>query len=146
MSGEKNLSPMFKMITDCIERRANKELQPFDVTLSQIRILFALKTVGEDAMSLKELERVFQNAQQTIAGTVQRLEAKGLVHSLHQEQDKRIKFIQLSEKGNDLCESVEKKIVEIDQTILSGLTPDERKTLLILLRKVHAQVLKETAA
>lgn len=77
---------LFKRINDTIEKNANSNLQANDITLSQMKMLFAILHKDDfphnDCMPLKELERHFGVAQSTAAGIIQRLEKRGLLKAL----------------------------------------------------------------
>lgn len=131
-----SIFPFVKILSERIEKRANQLLQQYAVTFSQIRILMVLYYYVETSCSMKELERIFHVSQQTIAGTVSRLEKKGLIVSFSHPEDKRIKKVMITDKGRQLSVDAEKIILEMEENEFSGLTDEEQKIFLSLLQKI----------
>lgn len=128
--------PLIKIINERIEKRANQALYEFAITFSQMRILMSLYYSAEGMYSLKELEKIFNLSQQTIAGTVSRLEKKDLVASFTDQEDKRIKKVILTPKGRELSVKAKEKVEETENWLCSGLSPEEQDTFLALLQKI----------
>ena len=97
-----NFIQILKMINDNVEKITNKQLKEYGITFSQIRIIFVLYRSEKGVYSLKELEKIFDVSQQTMAGIVKRLEVKKLIESLGDSEDKRIKRVQLTDSGREL--------------------------------------------
>lgn len=72
----------------------------------------------------------------TIKGVVDRLRAKGLVQSRPDPTDKRRSIITLTEKGAALVAELKAVGQTITDETLAPLTPQERRTLTNLLRKI----------
>ena len=90
--------------------------------------------------SLKELERIFSFSQAAIASLIVRMEAKGLVISHAAEEDKRIKFVRISQKGIELAEIAKGKMKQFNKELLSDFTPEERKQLMTGLKKIYKKL------
>lgn len=131
------IMPAIKLLSEVIEKKVNSELKAHDITLAQLRILGLLNTNGKDEISLKELERFFHTAQATIAGIVSRLEDKELITSFYSTDDKRIKKIRLTQKGRELIDRTQCKILDTEKTLTSNFTDAERKELVRLLYKMY---------
>lgn len=131
---------LFKRINDKIEKTSNSNLKANDITLSQLKMLFTILhseySPEKGTMPLKELERRFGVAQSTAAGIIQRLEKKGLVESVADAEDKRIKILRTTRKGKSICESAAKSMGEMSERSLSEFTVDEKAELERLLRKL----------
>lgn len=127
---------MFKYINSQLEKNANSDLQENDVTLSQFKMLLTLHLSETGCLPLKELERSFRVAQSTAAGIAVRLEKKGLITSFADKADKRIKLVQITESGRNICENSKKKMLKGDRDLTKGLTPEERKEFRRLLQKI----------
>ncbi|MCD8018932.1 MAG: MarR family transcriptional regulator [Clostridiales bacterium] len=127
---------LIKYINDKMEKRANQHLGIHGITFMQMNMLMELKQMQTDAVPLKTLEKHFKVAQSTAAGIVIRLEKKGLVSSFVPAEDKRLKYIQLTEKGSTLCDTAESDMKEAEHFLLSNLNEEERKLFYELLLKV----------
>lgn len=126
-----------KQIHDCIQKRANSDMQEMDLTFSQHHVIICLAHREGYTAELKELEREFRVSQPTMAGIVQRLEAKGYVEPLAHPTDRRIKMIRLTPGGLELSERSHQKLRRRRQEMVADLTPEEQETLERLLDKVY---------
>ena len=63
---------LLKRIHDSLEKKANNQLRPKDLTMMQIAVLMGLRGATEKQLSMKEIEQHFQLAQSTIAGIVKK--------------------------------------------------------------------------
>lgn len=143
---EKNFSIaiLIKIIDEAIEKKANRILRQYNLTVSQARILVCLSSEEEKGHSLKELEKLFHVAQQTVAGTVSRLESKGLVTAFSERDDKRIKKVRLTEDGRKVIECVDREISELEVWLETGFDGDEKKNMRCLLQKLYHKVEQST--
>jgi DNA-binding MarR family transcriptional regulator len=85
----------------------------------------------------KDLEEVFLVRRSTISAILLRMEEKGLLTRTSVDHDARLKKITLTEKGLRLHKQMEHSIDEMEDRLSSGLSPEDSKTLLVLLEKVR---------
>ena len=83
---------------------------------------------------------MFHVAQQTVAGTVSRLEEKGLVSAFAEENDKRIKNVRLTESGKHAIKQIGREIREMEGWLETGLDLGERADMERLLQKLCERV------
>lgn len=126
-----------KRIHDEVEKQVNNALHSDDLTMAQAETLLLLQKSAEKQLSLKELERGLHVAQSTAAGIVSRLVQKEFIETFVDAQDKRIKIIGMTKKGEQYCYIAEQNFEKIEVDILSTLTEAEKSILLILLTKIH---------
>lgn len=126
---------MIKMINTNYEKRVNQNMKVKDLTASQARLLLLFET-EQRPYSMKELENRLHISQPTVVGLVIRCEQKGFVRTYPSQTDKRVKMVELTEKGQQLNEEVKSSFREMEGNILNGLSPDEKNTLKELLEKV----------
>ena len=134
---EKTLGRMIKMLDEALARRMNSNLQAQNLTAAQAQMLVALRRTEGETLSLKELEKQFGLAQSTTAGLAARLEKKGLVCSVTDARDRRVKRICLTEAGRAVCQAGREHIIATERQLVSGLTEEEAATFRILLEKVY---------
>lgn len=127
---------LIKRVNDILEKFANSNLQEHGVTFSQMNAMGVLSESPNESATLKELERHFGVTQSTMAGIAVRLEKKGLVISYTDAEDKRIKHIQLSDKGREICRCARKEMEENEQWLLRCLDEQEKVQLHQLLQRV----------
>ena len=132
-----------KLINDNICKRANRDLQELDLTLSQHRTILYLSRCRDYTAELKALEREFHVAQATVAGIAQRLEAKGYVTAMQHPTDKRIKLIRLTQQGLALSQSSLERFRRGDAQMVKGMRPEEVQQLVDLLDRVYRNLCGE---
>jgi DNA-binding MarR family transcriptional regulator len=111
-----------------------------DLTLQQFSVLRVLAHVGPVPMS--RLSKELRVTPPNITGVVDRLERKELVKRTSSAEDRRRKEIQLTAKGESLCEKVRRGYSESLQESLDALTPEEQDILAKLLRKLRREVVR----
>lgn len=126
-----------KMLNDLIVREANSQLQAHNLTVSQARMLTVLHTAPGGECALKELESHLRVAQPTIAGLASRLEKKGLIISVSDPDDRRVKRIRLTDAGRQLCLSAGEHIAHYEKQLTAGLTDEEQRLFVSLLARVY---------
>lgn len=127
---------LFKRISDTLEKKANSDLQSNGITASQLKMLFAVSnSEGSGKMTLKELEHRFGVAQSTAAGIIKRLEAKKLVESVTDEEDKRIKVVRITDCGRKICSDAKNSMKEGHKQMLKGFTEKEKHDFKELLQR-----------
>ena len=135
MLQEKSCSMLIKQIHDSLEKHVNNSLRAQDITMAQGHALLELFHTPGGQMPLKELERALHVAQSTAAGIVVRLEQKGLVESLGDPSDRRVKTVRITERGREFGAMANEHMDVTEVKLLSALTEAERGELLRLLEK-----------
>lgn len=127
---------LIKQIHDRLEKRANNSLRAQDLTMMQVSVLIALHYSERQQLSMKELERRFGVAQSTVAGIISRLEQKELVEALSDPEDKRVKLVHITQIGETCYAEAAGSMQEAEETLLDGLSDEERTTLNRLLIRI----------
>lgn len=135
-----SIALLIKIINEAFEKRANRILRQYNLTFSQARILICLSREGDEGHSLKELEKLFHVTQQTVAGTVSRLEEKGLVTAFAEKNDKRIKNVRLTEDGKHVIRHISREIRELEEWLEKGFDQAEKLNIRRLLQKLYERV------
>lgn len=128
---------LIKHINCVMQKNGNNNLREADMTLAQLHLLFTLRKQPEGFCSLKELERLLGVAQSTTVGLVKRSSEKKLVECFGTSEDRRVKTVQITEKGLQACRDAEEFMALSEEMLLKNLTQEERKTLIALLTKVY---------
>ncbi|WP_209504350.1 MULTISPECIES: MarR family transcriptional regulator [unclassified Ruegeria] len=76
----------------------------------------------------------------TIGGVIDRLEQKNYVKRSVSQRDRRAREVTLSEKGKDILAAAMPVVIDLQNEILGGLTPNERETFLKLAGKAVVAV------
>ena len=80
-------------------------------------------------------------AQATAAGSIVRLEQKGLIESFGDPGDKRVKMIRITSQGEARCIQSEQHMAQAESRLLSALTDTEKDIFRALLKKVGDSLL-----
>ena len=72
----------------------------------------------------------------TIAGVIDRLEARGLVRRSASPEDRRVRLLNLTEGGQNLLQAVEPDMLKAQMRILQPLPVAERDDFMRMLRKL----------
>lgn len=136
MENDSSCSVLLKQIHDVQEKNINNTLRNLDLTFSQINVLRALVHTADKQMSLKELEKILHVAQSTTARIVAKMESKGLIESFGDASDKRIKYIRLTQYGEQYSSKAKQKLEEEEERLLSSLTETEKMVFVSLLQKI----------
>lgn len=129
-----------KKLAECMEAEANRSLQSHNLTFIQSKVLMTLMCRDGHIATMKELEAHFDFAQSTVAGLVSRMERKGLIESVPDETDRRIKRVRLTDDGIKLCEACWNDINASDEMLVSALDAQERKLLLHFLERIYESI------
>lgn len=140
MENDSSCSVLLKQIHDVQEKNINNTLRNLDLTFSQINVLRALVHSANKQMSLKELEKILHVAQSTTARIVAKMESKGLIDSFGDASDKRIKYIRLTQYGEQYSSNAKQKLEEEETRLLSSLTETEKMLFISLLQKITSNL------
>jgi DNA-binding MarR family transcriptional regulator len=105
-----------------------------DLTQTQFAALAKLLEVG--ACSQNHLGRLIYLDASTIKGVVDRLRLRGLVTTCDDPNDRRRRAVALTDKGKRATEAATKVASQITEKTLAPLTPEERKLVVKLLRRL----------
>lgn len=127
---------MIKQINDALDKQAIHDFKEFGTTKSQLTLLRLFLSKLNGTMTLKEVEKELHCAQSTAHGLVTRLEEKALVISRGDSEDKRIRVIQITEAGKELCRDTEQKVMKMEKMLLEPLDEKEQKKFLEYLSRI----------
>ena len=140
MENNSSCSILLKQIHDVQKKNIDNTLRNLDLTFSQINVLRALVHSADKQMSLKELEKILHVAQSTTARIVTKMEGKGLIDSFSDVSDKRIKYIRLTQYGEQYSSNAKQKLEEEETRLLSSLTETEKMVFVSLLQKITSNL------
>lgn len=114
--------------------KTNSNLKEFNVTRSDMSFLLTLNEMGE--ITQKELaeSRNLNNA--TVTRALERLEKKGFVKRVDDENDKRKKNVLLTSEGKETLNKILKKHEEYKKVIFEDFNENEIRDMMGLLDKL----------
>lgn len=126
--------PLYAVSKEII-RKYGPILKKIDLTYTQYLVMMVLWE--EDPVNVKRLgEKLFLDSG-TLSPVLKSLEAKGLVSRYRSDEDERVLFISLTEKGHALREKAKDIPFEISKCV--ELSPEETYELGTILRKLLKQ-------
>lgn len=133
----------FRCIDSIIEKNVNEQLKQFDITKSQQDVLHFLHRNRKVQIKQKDIEDFFHISNPTVTGILNRLEQKGYIERIACDDDKRVKYIQETEKAESLHKQIHDNIKRIEKSMVETLGAQEQEQLFQLLDTVYQNLLKE---
>lgn len=112
-------------------QRINEKLKQYDITMSQLNVLRYVTMANEDNVLInqKDIEMKTQLTNPTVTGLINRLESKGLLQRVTNEQDKRVKNLYITAKAQCMNKKFKSIFEESDSIALQGFNEEEKKEL-----------------
>ena len=132
-----------KRINDYIEAEANRELEQYGLTYMQARVLSFLIERQDIATIHKDIEDFFGIKHPTVIGVLQRMEAKGLIVTTVDPQDKRQRIITMTDHALELTTKIRDHVSDFEKDMVEGLSDEEIDTVKRLLHKVYKNITKK---
>jgi DNA-binding MarR family transcriptional regulator len=130
------INKQLKMIHNAFEERRNRHLLKYNLTSSQMEVIFYLRFHEEEKIHQREIEKWFRLKNPTVTGILNRLEEKDFIVRKTSESDKRFRVIELTEKSRCMMQEIYEEMWQMDDRIYSCMTEEERKLLSDLLERI----------
>ena len=111
--------------------------------MSQIRVLTLLDQRPDGTASMKEIEKEMAVSQPTSVGVYKRLLEKGMVAYLPDPDNKRAKWLRLTEEGKSHCQTAYGNMNQTEARLLSLMNEEEKKDFYRLLEKALQAIDRE---
>jgi MarR family transcriptional regulator, organic hydroperoxide resistance regulator len=115
-----------------IDNFVERALKEFGISRAQLGVLHFLDVEGDESMTVNKLREVLIDDSPNVSRILNKMVDKGLVQKERQTGDQRVVHIALTEKGRQLHEQADQKILGHNVR----LSPEECHTLIELLMKV----------
>ncbi len=116
--------------------RNEATLRSFDLTFPRYELLVLLLFRPGNAVAMSRLSDWLMVHPTSVTNTVDRLEDRALVRRVRHPRDRRALVVELTDEGRDTARRVVKALVD-EGFGVRGLTDDELRSLVSLLRKVR---------
>lgn len=126
----------FRRINQAIEKIVNRKSKSMDLTKSQCDLLSYLYKNRNQKIIQRDIEHYFHISNPTVTGILNRLSQKGYIERVKSEDDRRVHYIQITQKTNDLCSCFLTQKEMIDKMLTQGLDNQEKIVLKDLLSRV----------
>ena len=112
-------------------QRINEKLKQYDLTISQLDVLIKVTMANEKNVLInkRDIEKRKNLTNPTVTGLINRLETKGLIERVENEEDKRIKNLYVTEKAKCLNKKFKQMFDESDLMALNDFNDDEKREL-----------------
>lgn len=124
---------------DQLQNRLGRFFRSYGLTSSQYNVLRILRGEGKPLPSLEIAERMVQVVP-AITGLIDRLEKQDLVARRRCEEDRRVVYVELTAKGEQLLAQIDEPLVALQKELLGHLTRTELGELSRLLEKARAKM------
>jgi DNA-binding MarR family transcriptional regulator len=118
------------------DKNINAELEEYDLTHSQYRVMKYLYRNEGQGVRTVDLERFFSMSHPTTIGILQNLEKKGLVRYRENPDNPHSRFIEPTEAGYGMKPTLYAVGEKLENDLTSNLSEEERRELVRLLRKM----------
>ena len=120
------------------KRQAEEFLREEGISAIEMDIIILVHGSEDGCMELKMIESSLLAPQSTVFMSARRLEEKGLVRMIHSALDRRIRLIELTDKGMLVCGKALENRRKDFEAMTAGLIGAETEILSLLLRKTVA--------
>ena len=121
---------------DQLQNRFGRLFRQFDLTSSQYNILRILRGEGKRLPILEVASRMIQVVP-AITGLIDRLEAAGMVDRVRCKEDRRVVYIEITEKASKTLAKMDKPLLDLHEALLGHLARSELRELVRLLEKAR---------
>ena len=113
-------------------------LRKLDLYPNQDIILMAVW--NQEGLAEKMLQETLQVDHSTIAKSVKRMEAAGLLGSRKSDRDKRVTLISLTERGKEIHQKVVEAWAELERRTIASLTVSEQAAFVAFTQKLEEPI------
>ena len=117
-----------------VHKKNLKSVKDGGLTISQFGVLEALYHKGD--LRISEIIEKMLTTGGNMTVVIDNLQKSGLIKRLSDPEDRRATLISITENGRELMDEVFPKHVEEVRGVLGGLTKEEKKILIMLLKKL----------
>lgn len=130
---------------DRFQNRFGRLFREHGLTVSQYNVLRILRGEGKPMPSLEIASRMVQVVP-AITGLIDRLEKQELVRRERCTEDRRVVYVELTDKAGELLKQIDEPDVALHKHLIGHLTRKELKELSRLLVKARESLLDEEEA
>ena len=136
---DESLGFIVNRLATAMKHAFEKRLEQYGLTAPQYG--FLLRLFEEDGQPLGNIGRSVYCDKPTITGIADRLEKKGFIRKVRDENDRRIVKAMLTEKGEHLKDVLRKTALEVNAEATRGFSEDEVRELKMKLKRSLDNVL-----
>ncbi len=116
---------MLRVLYWCTDQTMTNALESMELTAAQGHIMGYLSHRKEPACA-RDVEQAFCLSHPTVSGLLSRLEKKGFIHFLPDENDRRIKRIHILPKGRQCSDLMHRTILDNERRMVRDFSEEEK--------------------
>lgn len=126
------------MIARALDSISNIEFKELDLTKGQY--LYLVRICENPGIIQEKLAEMIKVDRTTAARAIKKLEMNGFIEKKDDDQNKKIKKLYPTEKGNQVYPFIKRENEHSNNVALAGFSEEEAKTILQLLQRVRKNV------
>ncbi|WP_152657684.1 MarR family winged helix-turn-helix transcriptional regulator [Oceanobacillus sp. CFH 90083] len=126
------------MIARALDSISNVEFKEYDLTKGQY--LYLIRICENPGIIQEKLAEMIKVDRTTAARAIKKLEANGFIQKVADANNRKIKKLMPTEKGESIYPMIKKENDYSNQVALEGLTEKEAEALVYLLEKVRKNI------
>ena len=142
-AGEKRIGLLMSNISRLHATRADQSLEAIGLFRGQAILLMLLS--HQDGLTHSEIAEKLEISPAAATKVIKRMEALHYLQRRPDPADERISRVFLEEESWTVIRQIKNAFQQIDQILLTDLSPDEKDMLIKLLNKVYANLLEQPA-
>jgi len=137
----KELGFMIKMISDNLKKQFDTNFTSSGVTFQQFNVI-RLILINRGPLSFKAVREELGISHPTLSGIISRMESAGLVTTYCDEDDARVKMVDVTDKTLAFRDQLNEDRDRAESIIQSGFTDEELQQLFSLLERLYENTKK----
>lgn len=130
--------------SDLFQNRLGRLFREYGLTGSQYNVLRILRGEGKP-LSVQEIAGRMIQVVPAMTGLIDRLEKQGLVARRRCTEDRRVVYVEKTNKALDALRKIDEPLEELHQSLIGHLSRSELKELIRLLEKARQSVMDSRA-
>jgi len=128
IKSELQIALLFKEINSKFNHTIKEDFKDTGLTVPQIHIIRILH--NNERLKISEISKKMSLVNSTVSGIIDRLEKQELVKRIRSESDKRIVYIELTNKANELVKDLRQTIDNYFEGVFVNCSKEEIDTIL----------------
>ena len=126
---------LIKKLDKVFKQNFNQELERVGLTFSQMRVLRFIEDNPKMKITQKDISNELDIQHSTTIGLLKRMQEKGLVRVVVDEDNRRCRNIFLTKKAEDIRYEMERGREIMESRVVKSFTDEEKETFYSLLNK-----------
>jgi DNA-binding MarR family transcriptional regulator len=132
----RRLQELIEEVLQCCKERTSYLSRKYDIPEAELRCLMLF--AGERYLTAKGISQKLEVAKSRVSKIINSLMHKGMVESVDDPKDARIKLIGLTPAGQKKCGELRAIIMDLHQKLLLEFDPEQRKMVLSCLEMLRS--------